>query len=668
MTVSRRELTAAAGVSKGAAVNSRWDQLNPLYCANQALVYANVQSTLQLGDTTPATIRISSNASSTTQNFIGVYGSGNTFYLPMFSVNFSSNTITTLNTSFTYSSSSYGNVKFNEYAKVLDNGVILLTERFGDSGTGGVDYVSIQALLANASSKTLTLGNPYFINVGNSASGFSANPRLARVNSTAAVWEYETIGANSFYNQTVLSLVIVNPANGNLTIASSTVVGSNIGTAVAYNSIPYGIAMANTSRGFISASPGAASNSSIYPFTINANNTITVGTPTSVTANLSFFPIGTVQVTSNGNTYHFFNSRNYAGTSSDSTGFTYSTSSNSISNLNYAGNNTTLMVPLSSIPTTILNNNVPSILGLQYDLLNSENYNSLFLRTIAVNSTPSACPSSKFGLIEVTGQSNGITTSYPKNSFGEVHPLIGTTRAVFLQLGAPGYDTVNFVSTNTAVINYRFVDANPSSQTFIYNVPGANSFTAPRAGQLFIQCYGAGGRGNTVLNGNAASGSNTFAGGGGAFAYKTITVTSGQVISLNIASGSLGGTTIANTIICGSGTAATRSATGTGGAASGGDFNANGSAGTQGTISNIAIKGDPVYVDTSQPGKSGAPGPAKTGFGYTTSTQIYGNSFDPVNSPAIMGIGIGGTLNVSSTGVVSGGRAGGNGAIIIGIK
>lgn len=673
MTVSRRELMAAAGAST--VPNSRWDELNPLYCANQSIVYANVNlgatsANLYSADAPAMCI----GANSTVHDYIlciSTQSSGaNNAYYPMIRANFTTNTISVINNSAYYSHGPYTRtpigVSFSgswgsetPYSIVLDSGLILTCGYWSASSppSSTYQYATIQAVRANTDAAAYTWGSIVSLTVSTNSTSGSTLSSLARINSTAAVWKYQANTAPTTNTKTVLQVVTVDPTTLNLNLGASAILSLGASNTSAESS---SVNMANTTRGFVTASNSTAT--VCYPFTIQPNNSIVVGSPTTSAISVE----SSTLLYSNGNNYYYL--RDSTATNI-ATSFSYNPTTNTISNVNSA----TLPKAIfytnrrNGIVSPTISNNAPAYVALMgdYTFFVEGTSDGMVTKTVAINATPSACVPSDFSIHEIQGRNSTGNYTYPSPVAGGLFPLANTTRGLWLTASTTG----GAPTTNVVSVVYRFLDANASSQTVTYNIPGANSYTAPRAGQLFIQCYGAGGSSNVQSNatGGFGPGTNTHAGGGGGFSYKTINVTAGQVIALNIGSPTSKTNTTANTIVCTPGANATKTASGAGGSASGGDLNANGASGTSGTIVNQAeIKGT-FYGSSDVSGNCGSPGPVKTGYGYTTSTQVYGNyTGDHGNST----IGTGGTFLVTNTetGTTGTGRPGGNGAIIIGIK
>jgi hypothetical protein len=215
--------------------------------------------------------------------------------------------------------------------------------------------------------------------------------------------------------------------------------------------------------------------------------------------------------------------------------------------------------------------------------------------------------SKSFNAIEVQGAPSSSGPWHPNASMSTVSTLQGTDRGVFLTLAANGG------SSKDCQIVGRFLSANINSSVSVYTtftptVDSTFTYTAPRAGNVFIQVYAGGGYGNSTA---PASGTGR-PGGGGAFSNKTITVTNGQEIPVTFSNTNWKVTV--NTISAGYGGNSSTGSLGGLGVASGGDVNANGSQGATAAHPNLGTVGFCGY-----------PGPVKSGYGWSSSLQVYGN-------------------------------------------
>lgn len=732
MPTSRRILSSSKKV--GGLVPSKWDQLNPLYCANQNNLWINSASNIVANTYLP--FPLTTNTELSTQYFCGVvpFSSGPNSYICVWSVNYSTNTVSVVNSTANFDGStnflpkslkSGGENTFagvTNYSLNLANNLIL-TGLIEGSTAGLSANIKFQSMLFNPSTNSISFGTVGSLNVSN-LYGASWYP----INSTSVILHYANGISTNLNANNILRVVTVNPSTGGITFETANT-KNNIGyyrygkknasgdgaQIFQYQSV----VMCNSTLGFIvtAASADSTSNSvqseafslsgtsvirdttiqtvGHYPalkvsagksfnaipvpllrYPIPLSNTANVGvantfgfvdgfmqsanTVSTVFLNPTYYPtpgemyysIPLFNTTSNTVSYKVLRYIDGSGASgNDSTVDAlsiYQAESNQpiaykayVSpgiKWNYVNANGDIRVLLLATFTapdgdpTVGNDGLELVSNWGHSVTFNVNLAiSVGVGTLAVN-----CYSNSFNVIETQGN-QGSGPWYPNSAISILSPYQGTSRGIFMGLSSPGGTTCQVV--------YRFLDADVNSQVNTYSV--SNTYTAPRAGNVFIMCYGQGGRGNAA---STADNATTYPGGGGGFSYKTITVTNGQTIPITF--GQFGIT--CNTITVNAGSNSTTSALGAGGQASGGDVNANGSVGTSGINANGT--NGPLGYDTGKPGSCGFPGPAKTGFGFATSLQVYGSK------DAGSWIGTGGKAFSGA------GQVGGPGLVIIGIK
>lgn len=706
---------------------SNWDVLNPLYCANQSNRYINTSITTNLTAGTYMPLQLTPNSELTTQYFCSVipYAPGPNSYIAVWSVDYTTNTITVANQSTNINVSSDNNalnlrprtIKEGgvlNYSINLSNNLILTGLRAGNEGVSC--NIAFQAMLFNPSTNAVTFGTMANVTISNCYGG-----TWYQINSTAVILHYSNgINGNS-NDRDYLRVVTVNPSTGAITFNTENFVNlfgyyqygkkntSGEGAKIFQNQ---SVVMCNTTMGFIikaASADGASNVATTRKFTLNGTTVTREGSAgaldrlpgvyqtdikTNQTNLTEPFPLLRYPVllprTSNAglsNTFCFIDGlytnshviinqveANYTTNAPKPEGwanFNFPMFGDKLfPNVEYK--NLSSVAPGEQFGSFIMYSGegvgtvgwrmVPSY-GLSHYYVKTpgedirilcsgslqfpiENY--LQVASLFVNCAPTAdtggrnvfsAQSNSINMIEVQGGPSASGPFYPNSSHSIVSTLQGTDRGIFLTIAANG-------SSNACQIVFRFLSANVGSQVNTYYY--SNTYTVPRNGNAFIQVYGAGGSGNNTSG--APSSLTAYPGGGGGFSYKNMTVTASQNIPITIA-----GSITVNTMVVQNGGTATESSLGNFGSASGGDLNANGSVGgTQTSPSPGSLPGFP--------GLCGSPGPAKSGYGWASTQQIYGTGQNPNrNLGSTGGFGMGGTP-------FRGVRAGGPGVVFIGIK
>lgn len=676
-SVANKLLLASAKKGGGAAnviINARWDMLNPLYCANQSAIYANSAASTYLYPTAYGAafyqpFCITANSFQSTQYFVtsAQYANGaanstavGNNYVVVFSADFTTNTVALVNTAIINSTATIPPADYYTTSILLNDNLMVMYRV--NANTTGSGNVQMQAMIVNTASKTITFGTLGSVSVGNLVASFAA-----QINSTAVILGHTQANAAASVANTVYSarVVTVNPTNGAITFGSATVFNNRY-AVIPTGTQDIGFIVQNATSVCATSVGNAASVGAYYMLGISGT-TVTAGANGALATNNLYQATRPVLLISN-------TASIYVDTkTSNPVVWSFNPTTNVCTYVNVSSNLSSLLIgaQFSNKAEQILNNNTNVVLGTAVrntDPASNVGYSNNFLLASAVTysyaSNNLIQANSNFPIPELIGKAvTGASYYYPGADAGggAIFTRSGTVQGIYIAVGAPL--SISSAVNNTFEIAYRFLSANTSSLTNTYSGPGSYTYTAARAGQLFLQVYGPGGYGNAASN---VSGNSTHPGGGGGFAYKTITVTNGQTVPLVVGRAQQNSTVLAtnssaNTIVCQPGGNGNTTANGTGGVASGGDLNANGSAGIGGTVGAV-LK---TTGDLGQGGFCGAPGPARAGFGFSSTLQVYGAVGTNTNvSNSSWPVGTGGLYTVAN----AAGVPGANGAIIVGLK
>ena len=626
--------------SVGVAINTRWDMLNPLYCANQVAVFANASASTFVGR--GKFYPLSKNTFTSVQYFLGrsVYmanstansaeGNGSHFFY-LTKVDFIANTVSVVTTANAFGA----NISINNYRPSgTDENTdwsLIANRRLLLGGRSSNTTMNFQVIDTTDSAITLRTPSSFTTAANLGIGGFGTFPFLPQTlylsdNKLFLMWN-EAVNTTAF--DVRACILTVNSTGGVLANTSGNVLISNASSGPMFNNLymPVAAAINSTSVFILGNLKTGGANSSYVTATISGN-TITLSAANSFSGR-TFDASPPYQ--QNTTIFIYDQSPSSDVYRRDVAVRKYDPATGIASKVN---NYNTAALFLSRTP--IINNEVPTFLATCDVLTNvfssfggygflGPPYMPISTLTYDLTSNNIVSNSSVFSILENAGsasasanmaESGGHTPIFP-TAFGTLSPLSGTTRAVYFD----AYGN-NVQTNNEIILSYRFVSANVSSNTIAYN-SGSQTWVAPAAGNVFLLCYGCGGYAGLGANGTAS-----WPGGGGSFSYKTLQVTNAQNISIVVGyKGSEGvpaTNTTANTILCLPGGKGNSTAVGVGGNASGGDFNANGSSGVFGSY-HIADKSNPEEYDTSVGGFCGSPGPP-TGK-YVSSKQIYGGVY-----------------------------------------
>lgn len=606
MTISKK-LQLTINPSNGSLyVNTAWDKLNPLYCANQQYAYANLSGSNTYNNTfvsiSPSGLCITSNNQSTDKLFVHYS------YIPnssvgrfiSFKADYSTNTVTYLN-------ESYNGLYNSDIYNLSDNRFMMLSSTANNT-------LRAQLIIVNNDTGAISAAaaNTLLYSSNNTANYANARYTISQVSNSKYILYYvdSTTGANT---GSIKAAVVDVANNGNISFGTPLVIASNPTAFIGSLSLTSRIKISNTHQ-VLGVRDGSNTSQMYYHNIGISGNTLSLGTnSTSNTAYGNFESIGddyylgnmsageyVIHISSNVTTY-----------------ITQTTVSRKADES-------------SPVPDISYNNNQ---FGHVHIIQSETSANTKLNVTRFDKSTNTLTTSnSDFSVFEISGKySPASSRFFPSGKNSSIYyfdSLLGTTRGLVVSVEIPG----PIYASNTLPIIYRFIDGNTNSQTISYSSPGSNSFISPAAGQVFIQCFGPGGRGR-LSNPNTQTSSTGYGGGGGGYAHKILSVTSSQNIGLVVGRSSNSTQTstnsTANTILCRPGGDATTSTVGVSGNASGGDINANGQPGTTGAYT--VAKG---FSDASLGGLAGSPGPARTGSGLQANTRSYVDGCQEISTGA----------------------------------
>lgn len=608
MTISKKLQLTINPTSKE-YVNSSWENLNPLYCANQQFLYVNAAAT---GDNiTYAPRFINPGNPFSTTKYVIAYSSGDTSRIISLKLDYTANTISKV------ADITPATGQLKTATKISNNRIIFVRNVGAANPTTTVDLFSLDINSANGNIvKNTTLS--YSFTSNNNLGAADSYINLSYLEENKAILSYFDF-SNTSYGSLKVALLTTN-TSGDITVSATSTVFT--GPSAFYSSLSAnGINLINKEGESNKILCYANATSVVYnPFSWAGAN-IAVGSATVYTPGNALFASNLVD-----SVFEFASNNYYFSYSSSilTEGRVILLSGNTISNSFYS-NNTLAHATSRITPVKVLNNNKITYINYRSSpygistISTLDPYGSIFIASMNVDNTVET-KISTITPFEINGNIFNSSGAYVLDNEGMIDALAGTTRGCILNLGYAN------TSSNAALLTYRFLDANPASTSIKYTLAGSNTYTVPSNGTVFVQAYSSGG-----IGWNGASGATSYGPGGGAFSYKSFAVSSGQTIPLVVglsANSTVAGTNSSiSSIVCTPGANATSGGVGAGGIASGGDLNANGSSGIAGTYtSDSGGKGGSVTTDTSQSGLCGKPGPTRTGSGILSTGQVYGSS------------------------------------------